>query len=383
MKRASAIRRSSLSIILLAFFAGIPPAFAQNAAQPKPVIPAQSEPPAGYLNTVLDLMQTHALHTKEINWPAVRRETLARAAGAQSTADTYPAIAYALTQLKERHSFLKFPVTMPEVENKKVSAAMDAILAPYKQQFPSRPKSVFHTRSTPAGSLIHIGDAVFADVIIPTCWQGQAPSQPSGGNYFQNYADSLHSTAAALQAGHPQGWIIDLRGNGGGNMYPMLAGIGFVLGEGRLGYFTSVDGTEEDYWFYRQGAAGDTEKGKETILARISGPLPAVLDLPPVAVLLDGGTASSGEATAISFLGRPHTRTFGAHTAGFTTANHGFPLSDGAMLFLSTTVEEGRDHHIFPDGVEPDVALPQPTAEPSEQSDAVLQAAEEWLILQR
>jgi len=31
------------------------------------------------------------------------------------------------------------------------------------------------------------------------------------------------------------GWIVDLRGNGGGNMWPMLAGVGPVLGEGVVG----------------------------------------------------------------------------------------------------------------------------------------------------
>src|ERR1700743_2200779 len=67
----------------------------------------QSDAASSYLNQLLDIMQTHALHTKEIDWPEVRRQAMARAAGAQSTTDTYVAIAYALTQLKERHSFLQ------------------------------------------------------------------------------------------------------------------------------------------------------------------------------------------------------------------------------------------------------------------------------------
>ena len=104
--------------------------------------------------------------------------------------------------------------------------------------------------------------------------------------------------------------------------------------------------------------------------------------LPPVAILMDGGTASSGEATVISFLGRPHTRTFGAHTTGLTTANSGFPLPDGAMLFLSTSVEEDRIHHMYLDGIEPDVAIPQPSAQPAEADDIALQTAEQWLLSQ-
>ena len=356
-------------------------AFCLSAAgQVAPISATPSDVAASYLNQVLDLIQAHALHTQEIDWPGVRKQTLARAAGAQTTTDTYVAIAYALTQLKERHSFLKFPVSMPEAENKRISASMDAILASYKHQFPSRPKSFFRMRSAPAGKLIHVGDAVFADVIIPTCWQTQ--SSPQQENYNQNYTNSLHSAAAALEASHPWGWIIDLRGNSGGNMYPMIAGIGFVLGEGRLGYFASAGGTENDWWFYRQGASGETEDGHETIYAKITDSPLALPNLPPVAILLDSGTASSGEAVAISFIGRTNTRTFGAHTNGLTTANNGFPLPDGAMLFLSTTIEEDRDHQMYPDGVEPDVVLPQRTEEPSEGADPFLQAAEQWLLSQ-
>jgi hypothetical protein len=45
--------------------------------------------------------------------------------------------------------------------------------------------------------------------------------------------------------------------------------------------------------------------------------------LPPVAVLVDGGTGRSGEALAVAFPGRPNTRSFGQATAGFATVNRG------------------------------------------------------------
>src|SRR5215467_11872212 len=66
-----------------------------------------------YLEQALDLMQKDALHKKSIDWAQVRKETLARAKGAQTTFDTYPAIAFAFTQLQERHSWLQLPDSMP------------------------------------------------------------------------------------------------------------------------------------------------------------------------------------------------------------------------------------------------------------------------------
>jgi hypothetical protein len=57
-----------------------------------------------------------------------------------------------------------------------------------------------------------------------------------------------------------------------------------------------------------------------------------------------------------------------------------FPLSDGASLFLNTAYEVDRLGRKNPEGIEPDQSFPEPTAVPSEDSDPVLKAAEEWLL---
>ena len=78
-------------------------------------------------------------------------------------------------------------------------------------------------------------------------------------------------------------------------------------------------------------------KGRQ--LARAAGPrLPAA----PVAVLTDGRTASSGEAVAVAFRGRPDVRTFGAATAGMTSANETHRMRDGAVIVV--TVADFADH---------------------------------------
>ena len=101
-----------------------------------------------------------------------------------------------------------------------------------------------------------------------------------------------------------------------------------------------------------------------------------------MAVLFDRGTASSGEAVAIALAGRPRPRSFGEHTAGFSTANHNVPLSDGAMLLLCSSVESDRTGRRYPDGLDPDAAIPAPDSRPAEDADAVIQAAEDWILSQ-
>lgn len=317
------------------------------------------------------------MHTNEIDWTAVRKETLQRVAGARTTADAYPAIFYALTQLKEKHSFLRLPDNLTADARSKAMARMGAILAPYKKQAPRALTRIFIDRSDPAGHMIDVGHAALAYIVVPKCAPSSGDPQEEV-RQGQSYADKLHAVAGDLETKNPSGWIVDLRGNLGGNMYPMIAGIGFVLGEGRLGDFISPD--SRGGWFYRNGTAGAVQDSREFPQFRATGS-PAVLkEIPPVAVLVDGGTVSAGEAVAISFIGRPNTRLFGAHTFGLSTGNVSYPLSDGAKLVLCTSVGADRNHRIYPDGIEPDVVLPEPPLLPAEEDDAALRAAEQWLL---
>ena len=75
---------------------------------------------------------------------------------------------------------------------------------------------------------------------------------------------------------------------------------------------------------------------------------------PPVAVLIGPHTSSAGEAIAVSFKNRPHTRFFGQKTDGRSTGNVGFPLKDGAELILTTTALADRCKNIYEAVVLPD-----------------------------
>lgn len=76
-----------------------------------------------------------------------------------------------------------------------------------------------------------------------------------------------------------------------------------------------------------------------------------------VAVLTGPRTASSGEAVAIAFRGRPDTRSFGLPTAGLSTANGTFPLPDGSMLLLTAAVDADRTGRKYRDKVDPDETI--------------------------
>ena len=84
-------------------------------------------------------------------------------------------------------------------------------------------------------------------------------------------------------------------------MWPMLAGLGPLLGEDTLGGFASLDSLA--LWGYHKGTAWIGRPSQVDVRT------PVTLDpLPVVAVLTDGRTASSGEAIVIAFRGRSRTR---------------------------------------------------------------------------
>ncbi len=239
------------------------------------------------------------------------------------------------------------------------------------------------------------GNASGAKHAVSSRWRkrrrtGAVSDRPSfGGSRLTEFADRIEGYVRELDEAGACGWIVDLRGNGGGNMWPMLAGIGSVLGQGDIGQFHGPDGLEGT-WFYREGASGIVAPDGEVITtARVSGEPYRLGGSPPVAVMFDGGTGSSGEATAIAFLGRPNVRTFGMPSFGFTTANDGYRLPDGANMVLTVGVDADRNGVAYYDRLEPDErvtivpgnTIPE-SAPPSDQ-DPQIRAALAWLAEQQ
>jgi carboxyl-terminal processing protease len=328
--------------------------------------PTKSDPTA-YLNRALDEMQARSLRRDHINWPRLRKETLARAARAEITVDTYDAIRFALASLNDHHSSFHPTPALEDLEAKRKALRQPALeLAP--QPAPSSP---FIGRYEPEGRLATSGDKTFALVVVTKCF-------PETDQQFIAYETKLQRIVTDLDKSHPAGWVVDLRGNVGGNMWPMLAGIGPVLGEGdHLGEFFTLD--SHSTWKYRNGVAAEIEDGKEHPYPAVAGAPYKLEGTPKVAVLIDRGTGSSGEAIAIAFRGRPETRFFGDHTEGASTANDLVKLSDGASMWLTIGVDADRTGRQYLEGFDPDEVIRLGDKILADDQDPVLQGALRWL----
>ncbi|MEQ1539862.1 MAG: S41 family peptidase, partial [Sphingorhabdus sp.] len=144
------------------------------------------------------------------------------------------------------------------------------------------------------------------------------------------YSSAVRDGLTTMDEADICGWIIDLRQNRGGNMWPMLRGLDPILGPSPFGMFLKKAGQKEN-WVRANGYIFPTSENlPET---------PVSFNLKhenaPLAVLVGPNTASSGEMVAIAFIGRKDVRHFGRPTAGLTSANTKHALIDGAYLVLT------------------------------------------------
>jgi carboxyl-terminal processing protease len=157
------------------------------------------------------------------------------------------------------------------------------------------------------------------------------------------------------------GWIVDLRQNSGGNMWPMIAGLNALIKDGTFGYFVSPKSKKKIPWVSRN--TGDGYKIKNTNAK--------------IAIMIDSLTASSGEMTAISFIGLPNVRVFGMPSAGYTTANASYQLSDGTQLLLAVSYVADRTKKPYLDKILPDEIIEN---NPGTTIDEVVAASKKWLL---
>lgn len=272
-----------------------------------------------FLNEVVDIMENNSINRNNIDWADFRSQVLNSGMTAQSINQTDDALELALQLLGDNHSFIRR-------QNGRVVSGAAINCQQSNVPAPNLPDNVGYIRV----------------------------SSFSGSDNTVNvaFAEDIQAQIRNLDDQDIAGWIVDLRGNTGGNMWPMLAGIGPVLGEGLAGHFIGPNGTEEP-WSYANGSS----RLNQIPVVKVSDPYELLNPDPRVAVLLDQAVISSGEAIAIAFIGRANTRHFGTASCGLSTANTTFSLPDGSSLFLTTAYMADREKNLFGGPVAPDVTL--------------------------
>lgn len=303
----------------------------------------RSSDPQAYLDEAIGILEDRHINRRTVDWRTLKREARSRVRNANAIEDVYPVIEYVIGELGERHTrFYPSPNRSP--------AALDKLIA--------RRRTVFKMPE-PTGELVNDR---YGYIRIPAF--GAPADHPD--------ADLFTAISRRILLNHDRadicGWIIDVRGNTGGNIWPMLDGLLPVLaprvGEGTIGGF-DIDGRVSPVTVNGGRLVGEGIPDRPIFETRRAGKAKA-----PIAILVDSKTASSGEGVAYAFKDLPQVRYFGEVSAGLVTVNNPVTLSDGASLLLTVGYSLDRAGARIMGPIQPDVKT---------SGEAAKEAAVAWL----
>ncbi|WP_165370424.1 S41 family peptidase [Hymenobacter persicinus] len=325
------------------------------------VVRAQSAPALlpdslqAYLDKSLSLLQTYSLERRRVDWPQLRQAVYQKAQGARTVRDLLPIYPFIFEQLQDDHGWLTYQDKTYKWRNPaRVPYANAAVKAALAQ------KPGIRVRRLP-GNVGYI----------------QLPGINAGGSMAAQRAAAqvVRDSVCRLQPDKIKAWILDLRLNDGGAMAPMLGGLAPLLGDGHLGGFVGQNGQPQEQWYLKQGNFYlDTLQ-----ITDLTACWPGKKTTRPIAVLLSGRTASSGEIVAISLKGRPATRFFGEPTYGATTANESYRISGTSYLTIAGTLDADRQGTAYRTRLVPDVLIAEGDNFLDLNQDAKVAAALRWL----
>ncbi|KXH78293.1 S41 family peptidase [Chryseobacterium kwangjuense] len=297
---------------------------------------ASSKKALAYIDEFKNIVKKNSIFKDKINWTLMEQNLHKMSKDMETVEDTDPTILYIMKTLRnvgDNHSFID---SKENVEKKNVSNP---------------------TAIEPESKLMdqHIGY-----VMVPGF---SSLSKEVGSSFAEKIQGMIRKLDTENQI---KGWIVDLRRNMGGNMYPMITGLGPLTGEGTLGYFT--DGKRKNPWSYRKGSSGVITVSKPYFLKNP--------DL-KIAVLIGPYTGSSGEATTLSFIGKKNVKTFGQPSAGYTSGNQSFRLSDGRNLLLASSYEMDRTGKEYREKIQPDILV---APSESKENDSDMAEAVQWIL---
>lgn len=273
-----------------------------------------------YVVQAFDSIEVYSRHRFTSNLDSLETQVLNRISDSTSHAEVIKQLEYAIKAI-DKHNYILAPDKYDQMET---GSNPEVLTNPYPFQY----KMLQHKYAFVALSGFLGVDSVSA----------------------KNYTDSLQRSILWLYNQQPKGWIIDLRQNSGGWIYPMLAGLGPILGPGIKAYEISGNLVLEEFYFFKNPSdylyLSDSVWFFEQHL--------------PIAVLISEETGSAGELLTLSFRGNPKTALIGTSTAGFSTGLHGFFMPDGSQICVTNSIMADRNKKGDGGKILPDIAVNAP-----------------------
>ncbi len=307
------------------------------------------------LDSSISLLKQYSLHKKTVNWDELRKVAFQKAANAKTCNDLGPAASYLFEAVNDHHGWLSVGDTDFRWDQKKASKYSEAVKTEMAK-----------------------GNKIVKKLLPGNIGYLRVPGMMLDTSMYNKKAQQLADSLCALQQAGATKFIIDLRLNAGGTVFPMIAGVSALLGNGKFVGNADADGKIENMSVVENGRfySNDGGTAKAEILCTHINSTTAVV------ILTSNLTGSAGEGVAVAFKGRKNTRFIGEPTAGFTTANNGHWIIEGkAGIVIAEAVLVDRNGKIYSKDVQPDELILGGDNFDNYLKDKKIQAAIKWLRL--
>lgn len=310
------------------------------------------------LDSVYTLIKEYSLHRDEADWTQIDADFVSRIDTATSFASALGAFSGVFEALDDVHSAIYYEGNpfgywrqSAEPSARDVSALIDL----------SRERA-----GQPVGRPL---PGAFGYLLVPSYGTRDREAIDAA-------AEGLREVVCSLAPSAANGWIIDLRLNEGGNVYPMLSGLGELLGDGLAARSVSASGDPHATWSIRDGVLFIDDYQTATVEHRC----PDAHTAAPIAVLVGPATLSSGQLTAVAFAGWHRARLFGDPTSdGYATGNQWYQVTPALGLNLSVSYFADAPARSTKASSLPDEVVPGEWRFDVIAEDPVVRRALEWL----
>ena len=305
------------------------------------------------LNKIIEHAENNSLYRKNVDWTSLKKEMYKLSKGADSVSQLKPALDLMLKKLNDTHGRVFYNnqyLSYYSGEKKEHRKNMDGNVYSEIQS-----TQVYKFKAT------NLQDSIGYVRIV---------GLPMGDN--QKMSNDIQNAVCKVIENGAKKWIIDLRFNGGGNMFPMVEGIANIIGNGIVGGTKGLTENESSIWQIKDG---DFFYDEQNVAIENKCP---ISEVQKIAVLTSVYTASSGEALAVILKNRPKTRFFGNKTLGMITATDYTQIDSLTAMMISVSYYKDRKSNVYNKYVDVDETVEfEPKTETN--NDKGITRAIEWL----
>ncbi len=309
------------------------------------------------LDRIIEQAENSSLYRDNVDWSALKREMNTLAQNADSIPQLKPALDLMLRKLNDTHGRIFYN---------------NQYLSYYSGEKRHHRKNIDTDiyNEIQSGQVYPFKTSIMNDDIGYVRIVGL----PMGDN--EKMSSQIQNSICELILRGAKKWIIDLRYNGGGNMFPMVEGITNIMGDGIVGGTKGVTDLESSIWQIKDG---DFYYDQQTVALENKCP---IAEIQKIAVLTSVYTASSGEALAVILKGRPKTRFFGNKTMGMITATNWQQIDSLTAMSISVSYYKDRNNRVYDNYVDVDEEF-QFDPKADFKNDYGVKRAIEWLNLKK